>query len=103
MLPMSVTVPPLRTQSMAVAMVSLRPTASRTTSAPKPSVCSQDFARQVGAGEIERLVHSERAREIQPRGIDVGDEYARGAGGAGGLHGEQPDHARADDQRGLPA
>src|ERR1700756_1660544 len=51
----------------------------------------EDFAREIGAGEMEGLVNTEGARQVQAGIVDVGDEDACGAGSACGLHGEQSD------------
>ena len=77
MLPTRVTVPPLRTQSMAAATVSLRPTASRTTSTPLPLVSLQDLRRRDRFWKIRTVGRAEFLGHFQAGVVDVGDEDAR--------------------------
>ena len=100
MLPTSVTVPPLRTESMLSAMVSVRPTASRTASTPLPLVSLRTCAARLDFG-IENFGGAEIFCHFEAGVVDVGDEDAIGAGGAERLKDEEADHAGADDERGF--
>ncbi len=101
MLPTSATVPPLRVQSIAAATVSGRPTASKTTSTPRPPVsCSM---RDLSESPELSITASapKRPRQFEPRGIDVSDKDAGTTGSPCRLQDKQTDHACADDQRRL--
>ena len=47
---------------------------------------------------MQRFICADLAGEVQAGVVHVRDQHARGSGGFGGLQGEQPDHASADDE-----
>ena len=103
MLPISVTVPPLRVQSIAPATVSFLPTASSARSTPRPSVSRITSATSSAPETMQHFVGANLPGQFQPRRIHVGDEHALATRGPRSLKRKQADHARADHQRRFPA
>jgi len=81
-LPTSVTDPPLRAERMARSTVGAIPTASKTQSAPRPSVNSMIFFCASGLPEsTESVAPSFRARSSLPAAIINGDDLFAGRRG----------------------
>ena len=104
MLPISVTVPPLRVQSIARGTVSFRPTASYARSTPRPAGQLRHFGNQFRAGSDAKshphpLLWPASAASHPHRQ----SARARIPARARGLQRQQADHARADHQRRFAA
>ena len=100
---MSVTVPPLRTLAIEAAMVSCRPTASRTRSTPLTLGLTEDLLHQVVTGKQQCFVGADAFGRFQAGGIDIRHQHFGGSCGLRCLKRQQADHARADDESRLAA
>ena len=100
-LPMRVTVPPLRTRSMAVRIGAVAPTASKARSAPRPEVKRTDTGGAVGRGRIEGCVSAELQGGVPARRVGVqGDEDA-GRTCAEDLDEQEPDESGSNHDDGI--
>ncbi len=60
----------------------------------------EDCAGEIRSGEMQNVGSAELTGEIEAGRIDICDEDARAAGGAGGLQGEQANHAGSENEGG---